>query len=53
MNSWNMHFLIMESLEVNNLIIVESKNDKFFIERLIEYYNCENINVNVFVNLNV
>ena len=45
MNSLNMHFLIMESLEVNNLIIVESKNDKFFIERLIEYYNCGNINV--------
>ena len=40
-----MHFLIMESLEVSNLIIVESKNDKFFIERLIEYYNCKNINV--------
>uniref|UniRef100_UPI003F4B742A DUF3226 domain-containing protein n=1 Tax=Brachyspira catarrhinii TaxID=2528966 RepID=UPI003F4B742A len=30
---------------MNNLIIVESKNDKFFIERLIEYYNCGNINV--------
>lgn len=40
-----MHFLIMESLEVNNLIIVESKNDKFFIERLIEYSNINNINV--------
>ncbi|AEM21798.1 hypothetical protein Bint_1177 [Brachyspira intermedia PWS/A] len=30
---------------MNNLIIVESKNDKSFIERLIEYYNCVNINV--------
>ncbi|MEI0549976.1 DUF3226 domain-containing protein [Brachyspira intermedia] len=30
---------------MNNLIIVESKNDKLFIERLIEYYNCGNINV--------
>ena len=40
-----MHFLIMESSEVNNLIIVESKNDKFFIERLIEYSNINNVNV--------
>ncbi|WP_051436759.1 DUF3226 domain-containing protein [Brachyspira alvinipulli] len=30
---------------MNNLIIVESKNDKFFIERLIEYYNINNVNV--------
>ena len=30
---------------MNNLIIVESKNDKFFIERLIEYCNCRNVNV--------
>lgn len=30
---------------MNNLIIVESKNDKFFIERLIEYSNINNINV--------
>ncbi|MBW5389602.1 hypothetical protein E6A51_05285 [Brachyspira hampsonii] len=35
----------MESLEVNNLIIVESKNDKFFIERLIEHSNINNVNV--------
>ena len=40
-----MLFLIMESLEVNNLIIVESNNDKFFIERLIEYSNINNVNV--------
>ena len=40
-----MHFLIMESLEVSNLIIVESKNDEFFIERLIEYSSLDNINV--------
>ena len=40
-----MHFLIMESSEVNNLIIVESKNDKLFIKRLIEYSNIKNINV--------
>ncbi len=45
MNSWNMHFLIMGSLEVNNLIIVESENDKFFIERLIECSNVGSINV--------
>ncbi|WP_219700053.1 DUF3226 domain-containing protein [Brachyspira pilosicoli] len=30
---------------MNNLIIVESNNDKFFIERLIEYSNINNINV--------
>ena len=29
----------MESLGVNSLIIVESKNDKFFIEALIKYLN--------------
>ncbi|ASJ22369.1 hypothetical protein BHAMNSH16_12245 [Brachyspira hampsonii] len=30
---------------MNNLIIVESKNDKFFIERLIEHSNINNVNV--------
>ena len=43
-----MHFLITESLEVNNLIIVESKNDMFFIKRLIEFSNINNMN-----NINV
>ena len=33
----------MEKLEVNNLIIVESKNDKYFIEAFVHKLNLENI----------
>jgi len=35
----------MEDIEVNNLLIVESENDKFFIEALIT-----NMNLNVEVD---
>ena len=35
----------MGDLEVSNLLIVESENDKFFIEALINYMNLSNIDI--------
>ena len=40
-----MHLPIMESLEVSNLIVVESQNDKFFIEAFINKLNLKHIEV--------
>ena len=36
-----MNFLTMEDIEVSNILIVESENDKFFIEALLTHINLD------------
>jgi hypothetical protein len=38
-------YLMIRGLEVSNRLIVESKNDKFFIQSLISYLNINNVDV--------
>ena len=40
-----MNLLTMGDLEVSNILIVESENDKFFIEALIKHMNLANIKI--------